>query len=382
MDLKVEGTWDDAFKSVVDTFRDNFSLRGDKGAGFAVVQDGQVVVDIWGGEAAPGRPWASDTLVNVWSTTKAVVAVAAQVLVDRSQLDVDAPVARYWPEFAKAGKDALPVRFLLSHRAGLCGFREPVGLEDLADWERVVGLLAGMEPWWEPGTLSGYHALTYGYLVGEVVHRITGQTIGQFVANEIARPLGADFYIGLDTPGIARSAVMSMDDPGDQSDVAAMFASLDPAAIAALTNPSMAAPDAADIANQEGWKRAEIPAANGHATALGLAAIFSELVLGRLLSADGIDRLREGQGRGVDLVLAPGMAGAEMEFALGVVVSGPERRYGPNPRAFGHDGYGGSFVLADPEKGIAMAYVMNHMGLVLAGDPRKTALVDAVYAAL
>ena len=385
MDVIIEGTCDAAFSPVRDAFAENFAQRGDTGAGFAVLRHGQVVVDLRGGEARPGQPWTPNTLVNIWSSTKAVVAVATQVLADRGLLDTDAPVARYWPEFAAAGKAEIPVRDLLSHRAGLCGVRVPLSIEDLLDWDKVTAILAETEPWWEPGTASGYHALTYGYLVGEVIRRVSGQSIGQFVATEIAGPLGADVHIGVGSGEIDRTATMSMADPGDQSDIAALFATLTPGAIAALTNPSMAAPEAAAIANREDWKRAEIPAANGHATALGLATIYSALARGglhqgrRLVTAEAVERMRQGQGRGVDLVLGAGMGGAEIEIGLGVMLSGPEGHYGPNPRAFGHDGYGGSFVLADPENGIAMAYAMRHMGVALAGDPRKVALIDAVY---
>ncbi len=387
MHIAPEGTCQPQFKLVRDAFAENFASRGDVGASVAVIAHGVPVVDLWGGEAAPSRPWQQDTIANVWSSTKAVVALAAQILVDRGSLNVDAPVAQYWPEFAAGGKEALPVRYLLSHRAGLSGAREPLNIDELADWGRVVAALAAMEPWWEPGTVSGYHALTYGYLVGEVIRRISGRTPGRFVADEIAGPLGADVHIGLGSEAIARAATMSMESPGDDSDVAAMFATLTPAAIAALTNPSMAAPEAAAIANTEWWRRAEIPAANGHATARGLATVYgalagSESNDSRIVSFEAVERMREGQGRGVDLVLGAGMGGAEMEFGLGVILSGPEGQYGPNPRAFGHDGYGGSFGMADPENGIAIGYVMNHMGVALAGDPRKAELIEAVYASI
>ena len=219
-----------------------------------------------------------------------------------------------------------------------------------------------------PAPQSGYHALTFGYLVGEVIRRITGRSVGTFVADEIAAPLGADVSIGLDTSSIERCATLSMDAPPPDSANAAMFAQLDPAVLAALTNPSMAAPAAADIGNAESWRRAEIPAANGHATARALATVYAVLAQGgdhagtRLLSATAAERIREGQGRAVDLVLGVGNAGLPNEWALGVLLSGPEAIYGPNPRAFGHGGYGGSFGMADPEEQLSIGYVMNHMG--------------------
>lgn len=387
-DFAIAGVCESGFDSVADAFRDNFRLRGDKGAAVAVTVAGRTVVDLWGGDASPGRPWERDTLVNVWSSTKGVVALAAQMLVDRGQLDLDAPVASYWPEFANAGKESLPVRYLLSHRAGLSGARDLLTIDDLPDWDRVTALLAATEPWWEPGTASGYHALTFGYLVGEVVRRIDGRSIGAFIAEEIAEPLDADVIIGLDDAAIARCATLSMDEPPPDSANAAMFAQLDPAALAALANPSMAAPGAADIGNADSWRRAEIPAANGHATARGLAKVYELLAAGgelggrRLLSRESTERIREGQGRTVDLVLGIGNGGLPNEWALGVLLSGPEGIYGPNPKAFGHSGYGGSFGMADPEAQLSIAYTMNRMGNNLSGDPRQVALLDAVYASL
>jgi CubicO group peptidase (beta-lactamase class C family) len=387
-DVSVDGACDPAFEPVADAFADNFRSRGDVGAAVSVTVDGRTVVDLWGGDAAPGRPWQRGTIVNVWSSTKGVVAVAAQMLVDRGLLDLDAPVASYWPEFAAAGKESIPVRYLLSHRAGLSGARRPLSVDDLSDWGTVTAALAASEPWWEPGTASGYHALSFGYLVGEVIRRVTGRSVGAFVADEIAGPLGADIAIGLDDSHIARCATLSMDPPPPDSANAAMFAQLDPAALAALANPSMAAPGAADIGNADRWRRAEIPAANGHATAAALATVYAVLACGgadagtRLLSADAAERIREGQGRAVDLVLGAGNAGLPNEWALGVLLSGPEGLYGPNPRAFGHSGYGGSFGMADPEARLSIGYVMNHMGNNLSGDPRQVALTDAVYACL
>jgi CubicO group peptidase (beta-lactamase class C family) len=386
--VDVEGTCEPGFEPVAAAFAENFRSRGDIGAAACVIVDGRRVVDVWGGHAAPGTPWQRDTIVNVWSSTKGVVALAVQMLVDRGQLDLDTPVATYWPEFAAGGKAEIPVRYLLSHRAGLSGARAPLTVEDLSDWDKVVAALAASEPWWTPGTASGYHALTFGYLVGEVVRRISDRSVGRFVADEIAGPLGADVKIGLVDSDIARCATLTMDAPPPDSANAAMFAQLDPAVLAALANPSMAPPAAADIANAEAWRRAEIPAANGHATATGLATVYAVLAQEgehagvRLLSPEAAERIREGQGRGVDLVLGLGNAGLPNEWALGVILSGPEGIYGPNPRSFGHSGFGGSFGMADPEARLAIGYVMNHMGNNLSGDPRQVALTEATYACL
>ena len=388
VEVKIEGTCDESFAPIREAFAENFRSRGDVGAAISVTVDGRTVVDLWGGDAAPGRPWQRDTIVNVWSSTKGAVALAAHMLIDRGLLDLDAPVARYWPEFAAAGKDAIPVRYLLSHRAGLCGAREEITIDDLPDWHKVTSILAATEPWWEPGTDSGYHALTFGYLVGEVIRRVSGRSVGRFVAEEIAGPLGAEITIGLTDAGIARCATLSMDPPPPDSANAAMFAQLHPAALAALMNPSMAAPAAADIGNNDAWRRAEIPAANGHATARGLATMYALLAQGgqhdgvRLLGPAAAERVREGQGATVDVVLGIGNGGLPSEWALGFLLSGDQGILGPNPRAFGHGGYGGSFGMADVEARASLGYVMNHMGNNLVGDPRQVALFDALYECL
>jgi CubicO group peptidase (beta-lactamase class C family) len=384
----IEGTCDSAFEPLKEAFAENFRSRGDAGAAVSVVAGDRTVVDLWGGDASPGRPWQRDTLVNVWSSTKGAVALAAHMLVDRGLLDLDEPVATYWPEFAVAGKQTLPVRYLLCHRSGLSGAREQITIDDLPDWDKVIGILAATEPWWEPGTKSGYHALTFGYLVGEVVRRVSGRSVGRFVAEEIAGPLGADILIGLDDAAIARCAQLSMDPPPPDSANAAMFAQLDPAVLAALMNPPMAAPFAADIACTDQWRRAEIPAANGHATALGLATMYAALANGgqhngvKLLSSDAVDGARTGQGKTVDLVLGVGTGGLASEWALGYLLSGEHGLLGPNPNAFGHGGYGGSFGMADPDAGVSLGYVMNHMGNNLVGDPRQVALFTALYECL
>jgi CubicO group peptidase (beta-lactamase class C family) len=387
-EVQIDGLCDPAFEPLKAAFVENFHSRSDVGAAVSVVVGGRTVVDLWGGDASPGQPWQRDTTVNVWSSTKGAVALAAHMLVDRGLLDLDEPVATYWPEFAAAGKETLPVRYLLSHRAGLCGARDLITIDDLPDWGKVTGILAATEPWWEPGTKSGYHALTFGYLVGEVIRRVSGRTVGRFVADEIAGPLGADIRIGLDDATIARCAQLSMDAPPLDSANAAMFAQLDPAALAALMNPSMAAPFAADIGCTDQWRRAEIPAANGHATALGLATMYSALANGgehagvKLLSAKAVDQAREGQGATVDVVLGIGTGGLATEWALGYALSGDLGALGQNPLAFGHGGYGGSFGMADAEAGVSLGYVMNHMGNNLVGDPRQVALFTALYECL
>ncbi|MFF3322554.1 serine hydrolase domain-containing protein [Streptomyces sp. NPDC002889] len=382
---RIQGHCDERFQGVRAAFGENFQERGELGAAVTVMLDGRSVVDLWGGWADAGRtrPWQSDTLVNVWSTTKGPTALCAHLLADRGQLDLDAPVATYWPEFAAAGKEGVLVRHLLSHRAGLAGLREPHSLEELYDWELTCARLAATEPWWEPGTVSGYHAMTYGFLVGEVVRRITGRMPGAFLQQEIAGPLGIDFTIGLPEKETDRVAELVHPPAEATSEQAAVFAQLEPVALAALINPMTGA----DAANSAAWRAAEIPAANGHGTARAVAALYGILAgrgtLGdrRVLTPEAAERVREGQGGCRDLVLGRGFA-HDTEVALGLWLSGENGSYGPNPRALGHDGFGGSCGLADPETGISMGYVMNRMGPHIADDPRKMALVDAVYRAL
>jgi CubicO group peptidase (beta-lactamase class C family) len=381
--IRIEGHCDERFSAVRAAFEKNFTERGELGAAVTVLAGGDKVVDLWGGWADDARtvPWQSDTVVNVWSTTKGPTALCAHVLADRGLLDLDAPVADYWPEFAAAGKKSVLVRHLLSHRAGLAGLREPHSLDQLYDWELTCARLAATEPWWEPGTRSGYHAITYGHLVGEVVRRVSGQRPGEFLRQEITGPLGIDFTVGLPERDFGRAAELVHPVASRSSEQAAVFAQLAPVAIAALTNP----PTGADAANSAGWRAAEIPAANGHGTARAVAALYGilagkgQLDGHRVLSREAAERVREGQGGCPDLVLAAGFA-HDTEAGLGLWLSGRNGSYGPNPRAFGHDGFGGSCGLADPEAGIAMGYVMNRMGPHIADDPRKMALVEAVYA--
>ncbi|MFJ8942775.1 serine hydrolase domain-containing protein [Streptomyces sp. NPDC102395] len=382
---QVHGHCDERFAAVRAAFEENFRERDELGAAVSVLVNGTPVVDLWGGwaDAARTRAWERDTLVNVWSTSKGPTALCAHVLADRGLLDLDAPVAAYWPEFAAAGKERVLVRHLLSHRAGLAGLREPHSLDELYDWELTVARLAATEPWWEPGTRSGYHALTYGFLVGEVVRRVSGLLPGAFLEREVTGPLGVDFTIGLPEKEAGRAAEMVHPRAATSSEQAAVFSQLTPAALAALTNPLAGA----DEANSPRWRAAEIPAANGHGTARAVAALYG-LIAGRgalagrrVLSPEAAERVREGQGACRDLVLGAGFA-HDTEIGLGLWLSGPNGSYGPNPRAVGHDGFGGSCGLADPETGVSLGYVMNRMGPHIADDPRKMALVRAVYSAL
>ncbi|WP_212915083.1 serine hydrolase domain-containing protein [Streptomyces sp. TS71-3] len=378
---RINGACDPAFEMVKAEFTRNFTERGELGAAVCVTLDGEVVVDLWAGWADEERrrPWQSGTLTNVWSAGKGVTAIVAHRLADQGELDLDAPVAAYWPEFGAAGKQDIPVRWVLSHRSGVCGvdLDHPLRVSDLYDWERMTSLLAVQEPFFQPGSVSGYGALSYGYLVGEIVRRATGSTIDVLCAENVAGAVGADFHLGLSAGDLERCSEMvePEPDPELESALAAAFASAGPAAQAALLNPR----PLGRHANASEWRRAVIPSAGAHATARALATIYGALADGseKLLSTPALDRARAGQGRCVDVV-----AGVGGEFALGFTLGSDEHSFGPNRLAFGHDGFGGSTGYADPESGIGMGYVMNRMGPLLRDDPRKMALVNAVHGSL
>jgi CubicO group peptidase (beta-lactamase class C family) len=370
------------FAKVREAFEANFAAGREVGASFAVVLRGEPVVDLWGGFAdeARTRPWERDTIVNVFSTTKAMAALCAHLLADRGRLDLDAPVAKLWPEFAAAGKGELPVRWLLSHQAGLAALREPLPSEALFDWERMTGALAAEAPWWEPGTRSGYHAMTFGFLVGEVVRRAGGRSLGALFREEVAGPLGADFHVGL--PASEDPRVAELVPPSAQEVAAAgQAAAVDPASLLGkvMGNP----PLAPALANTLPWRRAEIPAANGHGNARSVARVMAALAGGgalggvRLLREATLERAIAEQCRGTDLVLP-----IPMRWGLGFMLTQPELPLGPNPRAFGHGGWGGSLGIADPDAELAFAYVMNKMSPGTTGDTRAFSLAAALYGSL
>jgi CubicO group peptidase (beta-lactamase class C family) len=391
MTTKIEGFCARGFEPVRDVFTAAFAAGQEVGAAVAIALEGEPVVDLWAGYADQARtqPWARDTLVNVYSTTKGMTALCAQRLADRGELDLDAPVARYWPEFAAAGKGDVPVRWLLSHRAGLPALRTLLPREALYDADAMASALAAETPWWPPGERHGYHALTFGWLVGEVVRRVAGKSLGRYFRDEIAGPLGADFHIGLADEHHGRVGEMSpipLPEPGASPDAPALAEVFlgDPEGMAALAfmNP----PGIADGPNHAAWRRAEIPGANGHATARAIARIYGVLALGgaqdgmRLLSTAGIERCREEQSRGRDEVLL-----LSTRFGGGFMRPQPElpgASFGPGAGAFGHPGAGGSLGFADPEAGVGFGYVMNRMGPHILVDPRASALIDALYEAL
>ena len=376
MAVDIRGGVAPGFDRVRDCFAANFE-RDDAylelGASLAVYRGQDLVVDLSAGYCDTERtsPWKSGTLANVWSTTKGVTAIAVAVLVDRGQIDYAAPVARYWPQFAQNGKAAITVSQLLSHQAGLPGFVEPTTLEDFYAWPTVSARLASQPPMWEPGTRNSYHAMTFGFLAGELIRRVSGMTVGQFVATQLAGPLNADVFIGL--PLSEEHRVASLIAP--RSEAVLDPASLAPEALAALINPPMTA----TLPNQRAWRAAEIPAGNGHASALGLARLYAMLanggVLGdvRIMRPGTIEALARVQTKRVDIMLgfAPYWGAGVAGNAAGL--------FGPKPNVFGHCGWGGSFGCADTEAAVSIGYVMNQMGDRIVGDPRTTALCNAIY---
>ncbi|MFL6205695.1 MAG: serine hydrolase domain-containing protein [Acidimicrobiales bacterium] len=373
----IQGTVDERFASVADVLSGNLDSGADVGASVCVVHDGETVVDIWGGTIDDdGTPWAEDTIINVWSTTKTMTFLTALLLADRGELDFHAPVAAYWPEFAANGKEAIEVRHLMSHTAGLAGWVEPIEEADLYDWEKATSLLAAQAPLWEPGTRSGYHALTQGYLVGEVIRRVTGgTTVGQLFAKEIAGPLGADFHIGTAPEHDHRVALVI---PPDQT-FGEQIGHLDPALASAMSHP----PTDARWSWSEAWRRAEIPAAGGHGNARSVARAQSVLSHGgevdgiRLLSPAGCEVVFELQISGEDLILP-----LPVTFGMGYGISSPEMPIGPNARTCFWGGWGGSIVINDLENRLTIAYVMNKMGQGTTGDDRGIGLVFATYGSI
>jgi CubicO group peptidase (beta-lactamase class C family) len=376
---EVAGTCDERFAVMHELLAANLASGADLGASVAVTLEGEPVVDLWGGWADPSEtvPWTRDTITNVWSTTKTMMTLSALVLVERGLLDVYAPVSDYWPEFAANGKENVKVRHLLSHSSGVSGWAQPVVLEDLYDWEKSTSMLAAQAPWWEPGTASGYHALNQGHLVGEVIRRITGLSLGQFFAKEVAGPLGADFHIGLAPEHDHRVSNVVAPPP-----LPIDLATLDPESVMVktFTGPG---PDAT-VAWTEQWRRAEIGAANGHGNARSVARIQSVVACEgevdgvRLLSPETCNLIFEEQTNGADLVL-----GAPLRFGLGYGLKQSESYpYLPDGRVCFWGGWGGSAIIVDLDHRMTIAYVMNRMEGGLLGDARGEGLIRAAYAAV
>ena len=365
-----------------EAFAANFAERGEVGAAVCVVVRGSVVADLWGGWAGrPGsRPWQRDTLVNVFSVGKAFAALCVARLVSEGRFEVDEAVSRYWPEFAASRKSGITIGQLLSHQAGLPAVRRRLPPRAMLDHELMCAALQEQEPWWEPGSAHGYHTNTFGYLVGELVRRVDGRSLGTVLREDIAVPLGAEVYVGL--PDELHGRVAEFLWPGEPPP------ELEPANLSAVElmeyngyfNPSGLS--GAGAVNTREWRLAEIPSTNGHATARGIARVYEALanwgeVDGvRIVDHRVLDLFTTERSYGMDVILH-----RPSRFGLGFQLTQPERPLGPGTRAFGHFGAGGSLGFCDPDAGVAFGYAINSMGPRWQ-NPRNRALIDAVYASL
>jgi CubicO group peptidase (beta-lactamase class C family) len=377
--MEIHGFCDERFGAVRETFERNFSEGGDLGASFAATVEGEFVVDLWAGhtDAAKTHPWQEDTIVNVYSTTKTMTFLTALVLADRGELDLHAPVINYWPEYGQAGKEKTEVRHFLSHSAGLPGFHPELDDEDLYDWDKCVDNLAAQEPWWQPGTRSGYHAITQGYLIGELVRRITGRTLGTWFREEVAGPLGADFQIGVNPRDFPRIAELIP--PPGSGEIA--LPGMDPDSISARVLGGADLSD--DRVNSEAWRLAEIPAANGHGNARSVVRAQTPLANGG--SAFGVDllseatcwRILEEQTNGPDAVLI-----LPIRFGMGYAFPNELMPMSPNEHGMFWGGAGGSSIVVDLEHKACCSYVMNQVKSVIAGDVRAGSLGKMFYQCL
>lgn len=372
--MTVHGTTQERFAGVKSVMAASLASGADLGASFCATQGGETVVDIWGGHAGPdkSRDWERDTIVNVYSTTKTMAALTALLLADRGVFDLHDKVAKYWPEFASEGKADVTIAQLLSHSSGLSGWKEPLRREDLYDWSKCTDLLARQAPFWEPGTAPGYHALTQGYLVGEVIRRATGKTVGTVFRDEIAEPLGADFHIGLPASEDARVAELVPPPVAVGAQASSELQSN------MATNPGI---DVGETAKRA-WRGAEIPAAGGTGNARSVAEIHAILANGgvakgkRFLSEAGCRRALECQVEGTDLVL-----GIPVRFGMGFGLPGGMVPL-PNPNSCYWGGYGGSIAIIDMDAQTTFSYVMNRMEGTTTGDARGFALVMTMWQAM
>jgi CubicO group peptidase (beta-lactamase class C family) len=382
----IDGHCDPRFHAVREAFTRNFSHQDERGAAVCITVSGRRIVDLWGGWRVPGEAWGRDTLVNAYSVGKGILAVLTLALVEDGLLDLDTPVAAHWPEFGAEGKDRIDLTTLLTHRAGLPSVRErlPDGAE--LDWERMCDALARQAPWWEPGTRHGYHVNTFGFLIGEVIRRRTGQRVGDVLRERVTGPLGVEFRWGVPSNAHGRIAPVLGRNSGWKITPEAWPLAFPPSGDAerdqmiwhSYFNPSGLS--GAGVVNSAGWRLAEIPSTNGHGTARAVAAIFEALTprAGRapLVGPELLAHASQVHGSGDDAVL-----GKPSFFGLGFQLAHPGRPLGPNPGTFGHYGYGGSLGFADPQADVAFGYVTSRPGERWK-TPRPQALIDALYGSL
>lgn len=381
--MQINGLFDLRFEAVRDTFAALFDNPNERGAALCVQVAGETVIDLWAGPAdRDGQEmWQQDTLLNLFSCTKAFAAVATLQLVGEGKLELDAPVARYWPEFAAAGKERITVRQLLCHQAGLPAIRTPLAGEALYDWQTMCATLAAEEPWWVPGTAHGYAPITFGWLIGEVLRRVEGREPGDVIVSRTAHPLGLDFHIGLADAEFPRVAHIARGKGGTGDDAAqrmlrAIMREPESLTTRAFTNP----PSVLTSTNRPEWRRMQQPAANGHGNARSLAGFYSGLLDGQLLEAELLGEMTREHSRGEDHTLL-----TSTRFGLGCMLDQPEvsnATYGAGPKAFGHPGAGGSVGFADPERELSFGFVTNTLGPYVLMDPRAQQLARAVAACL
>ncbi len=374
--VPIRGTCDHTLADVEEVFVANFAERGEVGAAVCIILDGRVVVDLAGGwtDEERKRPWELDTLVDVYSVGKPVVALLALQLVDAGAIALDDPLASVWPEFGRSGKGGATLRQALCHRAGVPAIREPLRNDDLWNWQRMAEALAATAPWWEPGSRHAYHTNTYGHLVGEVVRRVSGASCSARL-QAVTAPIGADLYFGAPRAEQPRCAdVLWAGAVPERVD----FGSLEGDQLMTMLsyfNPS--GYSSIGVANTAEWRSAEVPSTNGHATATGVARLYAALLEpGRLLSPDLLAEAVAPQSEGYCPVL-----GEDVTFGLGFKPTVPRRPFGPNPGSFGHFGTGGAVGFADPSAGVAFGYVMNHV-IPRWQSSRNRALIDALYGCL
>ncbi len=378
----IDGTCDGGFGSVRRAFAGNFAERGEAGAAICVTVGGRVVADLWGGWADARREtsWGPDTLVNVFSVGKGLTALLAARLAGDGRLDIDALVTQYWPEFGASGKEAVTVRQLITHQAGLPALRRRLPPGAMFDWAVMTGALAAQRPWWQPGTAHGYHVNTFGFLVGEVLRRATGHSVGTLLREEIAGPLGADVHIGLRAADHGRVTEFGWPGPPPPEDDRPDLGEDQLMKHNAYFNPGGLS--GAGVVNSAAWREAELPSANAHGSARGVTRVYTALAAGgaiggvRVADAGALAAATTEQVYGPDRILH-----RPSRFGLGFQLTQPERPLGPNPGAYGHFGAGGSVGFCDPEAEVAFGYVTNQMGPRWQ-NPRNRALIDAVYACL
>ena len=399
----ISGYCEDNFIEARNIFEKSISSGFELGGSIAVEVQGKKVIDLWGGylDHSQSKAWEENTLVNVFSTTKGIAAICLLQLIEKGLLDIEKPVCEYWPEFSVNGKENIPVKYLFCHKAGLCGVREPLESGAFSNWDLITSELAKQEPLWEPGTAHGYHAITYGHLVGELLRRIDGRTIGQYFKEEIAEPLNLDFWIGLPDSEFDRVSDIYPSKPGPLQYLFPLLTKLPRFVLpgrakflldfgdtskpvgAAFNNPPISSNRGME-ANTKQWRNAEIPAANGHGTARSIAKLYGILANGgsrdgiHVLSPETIEKGRQTQSDGKDLVLG----GMRTRFGLGFMLGTENVSMGPNPNAFGHGGAGGSLGFSDPDNNISLGFVMNQMHQGITAWKTATDVAESVYKAL